>query len=262
MLQARNITVTLGRAEVLHDIAFDAAPGQLTAICGPNGSGKTTLLRAMTGDLPHDGRITLNGAGLETRAPWELAAIRGVLPQASALAFPFTVLEVVEIGLSRGRSGGDPEAAMQALARVDLDHYATRPYQALSGGEQQRAQLARVLAQVAAPVAEDGPRWLFLDEPVSALDIAHQLDVMQIARDFADAGGGVVAVMHDLNLTAMFADRVALLAGGHVLAAGPAAEVMTSETLSRAYGCRLRVGAAPPPGTPFLLPQAAARAAD
>ncbi len=188
--------------------------------------------------------------------------MRGVLPQASALAFPFTVLEVVEIGLSRGRAAGQSRAALQALARVDLAHHAGRPYQSLSGGEQQRAQLARVLAQVGAPIEEGSPRWLFLDEPVSALVIAHQLVVLQIARDFADAGGGVVAVMHDLNLTAMFSDRISLLAAGQVEAAGTVARVMTSETLSRAYGCQLRVGAAPPPGTPFLLPHAARLAAE
>lgn len=262
MVHAHDITVRLGRTEVLHRVDFDAAPGKVTAICGPNGSGKTTLLKALTGDLPHGGRITLNGHDLDGLDPWELAAIRGVLPQASALAFPFTVLEVVEIGLSRGRAGHDRRAALQALARVDLGHHAGRPYQSLSGGEQQRAQLARVLAQVGAAADEDGPRWLFLDEPVSALDIAHQLAVMQIARDFADDGGGVVTVMHDLNLTAMFADHVALLSGGQVLAAGPVSGVMSSETLSRAYGCTLRVGLAPPPGTPFILPHAASLAAE
>ena len=262
MLEARDISVRLGRSVIVHGVDFAAKPGQLTAICGPNGSGKTTLLRAMTGDVPCTGTVTLNGRDIAHLAPWELAAMRGVLPQASALAFPFTVLEVVEIGLSRGRAAGQTRAAMQALARVDLAHHAGRPYQSLSGGEQQRAQLARVLAQVGAPTDADGPRWLLLDEPVSALDIAHQLEVTQIARDFADAGGGVVAVMHDLNLTAMFADRIVLLAEGHVLSAGTVAEVMTSETLSRAYGCRLQVGTAPPPGTPFLLPHAARLAAE
>ncbi len=262
MLEAHDITVRLGRNEILQGVSFTAEPGHLTAICGPNGSGKTTLLRALTGDLPYPGSVTLNGHDIARLHPWELASMRGVLPQASALAFPFTVLEVVEIGLSRGRAAGKSRAALQALARVDLAHHAARPYQSLSGGEQHRAQLARVLAQVGAPTDEDGPRWLFLDEPVSALDIAHQLEVMQIARDFADAGGGVVAVMHDLNLTAMFADHIALLSRGQVLAAGRVTEVMTSDTLSRAYGCQLRVGAAPPPGTPFLLPHAARLAAE
>lgn len=257
MLSARGISVTLGKTRILRDVDFEARAGTLTAICGPNGSGKSTLLRALTGDLPHSGAIRLNGRDPARMPPWELAAMRAVLPQASALAFAFSVFEVVAIGLSRGRFGDAPEMAMRALARVDLAHLAARPYQSLSGGEQQRAQLARVLAQVGAPTAPDGPRWLLLDEPVSALDIAHQLQVMRIARDFATGGGGVIAVMHDLNLTAMFADRIAMMAGGRVMAAGPVRRVMTSDIVSRAYGCALRVGVAPAPGTPFLLPHAA-----
>ncbi|GGG62416.1 hemin import ATP-binding protein HmuV [Salipiger pallidus] len=256
MLSARNITLTLGHNTVLHDTCFDAAPGEVTAICGPNGSGKTSLLRCLSGDLPHGGRVTLNGEDISTLEPWQLAARRGVLPQASQLAFPFTTLELVEIGLSHARAPAEG-AALRALARTGLAHHAERPVNTLSGGQQQRAHLARVLAQVGSPVGPDSPRWLLLDEPVSALDIAHQLQVMQIARDFADAGGGVVAVMHDLNLTAMFADSVTLMAGGRPLASGTTADVMTSDTLGKAYGCTLRVGSAPPPGTPFVLPQTA-----
>lgn len=262
MLKATDIRVSLGGKPVLDGLSLSALPGQITCIVGPNGSGKTTTLRAMTGDVPYDGRITLGGQDIAALKPWELAALRGVLPQASTLAFPFTVIEVVRIGLRRGTSGDHDGITRAALARVDLLHYAERPYQELSGGEQQRVQLARVLAQIWEPVADGTPRWLFLDEPVSSLDIAHQLQVMRIARAFAAAGGGVVAVMHDLNLTAMFADRVILLAGGDCLAAGTPAAVMTSDRLSRAYGCDLRVGQIPPPGTPFLLPHLAALAAE
>lgn len=146
---------------------------------------------------------------------------------------------------------------MQALARVGLAHYADRLFQDLSGGEAQRVMLARVLAQVWAPVEDGAPRWLLLDEPVSSLDIAHQLQVMEIARDFARGGGGVLAVMHDLNLTALFADRIAVLAEGQLVAFGTPAEVLTDDTLSRAYGCALRVSAPPPADIPFVLPHAA-----
>ncbi len=257
MLIAHRISVSLGRAAILNDVTFAAHPGQVSAIVGPNGSGKTTLLRAMTGDLAHTGSVTLNGRDLSRLRPWEAAELRAVLPQASALAFPFTALEVVQIGLHRGSAGADDDIAMQALSRVGLAHHAGRYFQQLSGGEQQRVQLARVLAQVWQPVRDGEPRWLFLDEPVSALDIAHQIQVMRIARDFTGAGGGVVAVMHDLNLTAIFADSVTILSGGTVLSTGTPAQVMTDETLSRAYGCRLRVGQLPATGTPFILPHSA-----
>ncbi len=136
-----------------------------------------------------------------------------------------------------------------------------RFFQELSGGEQQRVQLARVLAQVWTPMHEGVPRWLFLDEPVSALDIGHQLQVMRIARDFADQGGGVVAVMHDLNLTAMFSDSVALIAEGGVLQQGGPEEVLCDALLSRAYRCQIRVNTQPGQGV-FLLPHAASLAAE
>lgn len=255
MLCATALRTRLGRREVLQGIDLAARPGTLTAIVGPNGSGKTTLLRALTGDLPPGGRVTLDGRDIATMTPADLAERRAVLPQASRLAFPFTALEVVTIGLHRGAAGGRAPVALAALARVGLAGHADRPVQDLSGGEQQRVQLARALAQVWDPVADGRPRWLFLDEPVSALDIGHQVAVMDIARGFADAGGGVVAVMHDLNLTASHADQVLVLAGGRVLARGAPAEVLTSPVLSAAYGCGLEVGRLPAPGVPFVLPQ-------
>jgi iron complex transport system ATP-binding protein len=109
------------------------------------------------------------------------------------------------------------------------------------------------------PVGPDGPHWLFLDEPVASLDIGYQLTVMRVARAYADAGGGVVAVMHDLNLTAMFADAVALLGEGRVLGSGHPAEVLTDPLLSRAYRCRLRVNTAPMQGI-YILPHSAGTA--
>ncbi|WP_270726864.1 heme ABC transporter ATP-binding protein [Shimia sp. Alg240-R146] len=256
MLRAENITVHFGPRTVLHDVSFDAKPGALTAIVGPNGSGKTTLLKAITGEASHDGQVMLNGQNAGSAKPWELAAIRGVLPQTTPLAFPFTVSEVVRLGLISGVTADQAEIIPAALSRVGLADYGARFYQELSGGEQQRVQLARVLAQVWEPISEVGPRWLFLDEPVSALDIAHQLQVMQIARDFADAGGGVVAVMHDLNLTAMFADQIALISDGRIIAQSTPDEILTNDLLSRAYNCAVQVNTPPSSGT-YILPHMA-----
>jgi len=261
MLTATGITVSYGRREVLHGVDFDATAGQVTAIVGPNGSGKTTLMRALTGENVFDGVVFLNDQDVASAKPWQLAAVRGVLPQSTPLAFPFTVVEVVRLGLARGLTAGRAHLIPAALDRVGLTGFEGRFYQELSGGEQQRVQLARVLVQVWEPVADGSPRWLFLDEPVSALDIGHQLQVMQIARDFANAGGGVVAVMHDLNLTAMFADNVGLISEGHMVAQGAPEDVFTDQQLSHAYGCKVRVNTAPASGT-FLLPHAATMAAE
>lgn len=257
MLRAGHVSLGLAGTPILHDVSLTARAGHLTAIAGPNGSGKTSLLRALTGEIPARGTITLDGLPVHPRHAMALAPRRGVLPQAARLAFPFTVIEVVRIGQGAGHHAQRADLPLRALGRVGLGHMASRFYQDLSGGEQQRVQLARVLAQIWEPVGQDGPNWLFLDEPVSSLDIGHQLSVMRLARDFAARGGGVVAVMHDLNLTAMFADRVFLMQSGRVAATGTPETVITSETLSSVYDCDLAVSTPPRSGMPYLLPQAA-----
>lgn len=257
MLIAKNICVTLGKEQILHDVDFSANAGEVTAIVGPNGSGKTTLLRAITADLEFSGSVAISGRDVREMMPYEQAVIRGVLSQSAGLAFPFNVLEVVRLGLTTGGEAQRADLPMLALERVGLTGFEAKYYQELSGGEQQRVQLARVLAQVWEPVLNNEPRWLFLDEPVASLDIGHQLMVMGLAKKYAQAGGGVIAVMHDLNLTAMFANRVALIDGGKIMAQGSPAEVMSEENLSAAYGCSLRINTTPKNGEVFLLPHVA-----
>lgn len=262
MIEANRVCVSFGQKHILHDVDFIARPGEVTAIIGPNGSGKSTFLKALSGDLQAKGSIRFNDHDLHGLKPWQAAGLRGVLPQATTLSFPFTVREVVRLGLTGGRSGvSEKEAGFlpeRALARVDLEGFAGRFYQELSGGEQQRVQLARVLCQVWTPVLDGEPRWLLLDEPVSSLDIKHQLVIMNIARDFAQAGGGVVAILHDLNLTAMFADRVTVISKGRVAASGSPAEIFTDELIYNVFECRMRVGKLPAAGVPFMLPQSVA----
>ncbi|PHR24877.1 MAG: heme ABC transporter ATP-binding protein [Hoeflea sp.] len=256
MLTAKNIHVRLGKTEILHGIDMAASQDHFTVIIGPNGSGKTTLLRALTGEIGFDGDVHLNGVNIASARPAELASLRGVLPQAASLSFPFTVHEVVRLGLTTGvQTGTDvPERIGQALDAVDMGGFGGRLYQELSGGEQQRVQLARVLAQVWEPVFEGMPRCLFLDEPISSLDIKHQLQIMQIARRYADAGGGVVAILHDLNLTAHYADHVVLMKQGEVHGCGAPREVLTPDNLETVYGCPMAVGQVPPGMDFFVLP--------
>ncbi|TAM98893.1 MAG: heme ABC transporter ATP-binding protein [Rhizobiaceae bacterium] len=261
MIETTNLSVSLGRREILSSVGMTARPGEMTVIVGPNGSGKTTLMKTLSGDLAYRGRVMFNGISLSSMKPWQMAALRAVLPQATTLAFPFTVHEVVRLGLTNGRSGALPDAVARlperALARVGLENFSGRLYQELSGGEQQRVQLARVLCQVWSPVLEGQARYLFLDEPVSSLDVKHQLLIMNVARDYARHGGGVIAVLHDLNLAAMFADRIVMMHRGKIAASGTAADVLTEETLATIFDCRLAVGFAET-GVPFVLPQSAA----
>lgn len=256
MLEARNIQVRLGKTDILHGIDMSAAKNQFTVIIGPNGSGKTTLLRALTGEIKFAGNVCLNDIDIASARPSDLASMRGVLPQSSHLPFPFTVHEVVRLGLTMGIQAevDVPVRVEEALAAVDMEGFGARLYQELSGGEQQRVQLARVLTQVWEPVFQGRPRCLFLDEPISSLDIKHQLQIMQIARRYANAGGGVVAVLHDLNLTGQFADHVVLMNKGLVHASGAPRQVLTSRNLESVYGCRMAVNAIPRDMDFFVLP--------
>ncbi|APG49077.1 heme ABC transporter ATP-binding protein [Phaeobacter porticola] len=255
-LAATGLRVRLGQRDILQGVDFTARSGEVTAIAGPNGSGKTTLLRAITGEIPFEGHIFLNGHNTATMKPQELAAIRAVQPQSATIAFPFTVLEIVRLGLSAGLSAAQTELPLKALQAVDLANHANRFYQDLSGGEQQRVQLARVLTQVWQPVVDGQPRWLILDEPVASLDIGHQFTVMDLVRRYAEQGGGVVAVMHDLNLTAMFADQITLVHRGRIAAKGCPQEVLTDQTLRDVYDSPVPVNTLPPNDLPYLLPQA------
>jgi iron complex transport system ATP-binding protein len=262
MIEARDISVSIGRKDILRDVDLVALPGQVTAIVGPNGSGKTTLLRALSGDLAYTGTVTMNGRDLAAMRPPEQASLRAVLPQETTLSFPFTVREIVRLGIVGGRPGV-PLAEQErlpdrALAEVDLAGFAGRLYQELSGGERQRVQLARVLCQCWTPILDGRPRYLFLDEPVSSLDIRHQLAIMDIARDYARRGGGVVAILHDLNLTLMYADSVVAMHGGRCAAAGVPGTVLDDALVERVFGCRLRMGVVPTDGRPFILPQSLA----
>jgi len=260
MILARNLTVGLSGRTIVEGVSLTARAGELTAIVGPNGSGKTTTLKAIAGELASKGEITLNSHDIRGLEPWQLATRRAVLPQAATIAFPFTVREIVRLGLTVGpnRHAERIDAiTAEALAAVDLGGFAGRFYQELSGGEQQRVQLARVLSQIWEPVLDGEPCFLMLDEPVSALDIRHQLTIMQLARRYCEAGGGVIAVMHDLNLTAMFADHMVMMKAGRIERAGPPAEVMTDDAMEAVFGCRMRINGVPTSGAPFVLPHTA-----
>ncbi len=265
MIETKALSVSLSGKTIIDKVDFTARPGEVTAIVGPNGSGKTTLLRALSGDIAFSGEALLDGRAFAAIKPWQMAARRAVLPQASALSFPFTVREIVGLGLTGGYSGVSKAQERNlpdlALQKVDLDGFGHRLYQELSGGEQQRVQLARVLCQVWEPVVDDAPRYLFLDEPISSLDIRHQIIVMEIARDFAAKGGGVIAILHDLNLTAMFADQIAVMWKGRLDTIAPPQQALTDERLERVYECSLRVGVPPAQNIPFVLPQSAYRTA-
>lgn len=252
MYQAKGVCVTAGGRALVDGADLVVRPGAVTALVGPNGAGKSTLLKALSGEARlAAGAVTLDGVPIARLSPAALARRRAVLPQAADVAFPFSAGEVIAAGLVAAGGNGRGLVA-RLLAQVDLPGFAERRYDSLSGGERQRVQLARVLAQLELGDSE-APSYLLLDEPTASLDLAHQLVVLRLARGHADAGGGVVAVLHDLNLAAMVADEVVVLASGRIRAAGPAAEVITDAVLKDAFGVTVRVGV--PPSGPYVLPQ-------
>jgi iron complex transport system ATP-binding protein len=229
------------------ELALD--PGELLVVVGPNGAGKSTLVKLACGELtPTGGRVLWEGQELGRWPAWSLAAARAVLPQASGLAFPFTVGEVVRLGLDVvGRAlpaRRREEMVRDALARGDVGHLVGRSYQTLSGGERQRVHFARAVAQLAAGrLAAGAPRRqaLFLDEPTASLDIHHQLLLMHEARRLAREGVAVLAVLHDLNLAAAVADRVVLMRGGRLVATGAPEEALSTARIREVFAVEAEI---------------------
>lgn len=254
MLLIDALTIHYGPRAVLREVNLTLHPGEVLALIGPNGAGKSTLIRAASGRLkPTRGQVSLNGHAVhrwppETRARWV-----AVVPQAVHLPEAFTALETVLMGRTPylGWLGQEREQdralAQQALDRTETRHLAARRVGELSGGERQRVLIARALAQ-AAPV-------LLLDEPTAHLDLKHQVGIVSLARRLAhEAGLMVLIALHDLNLAAQFADRVALLAEGELRALGTPTEVLTPGNLSVAYEWPVHVIPHPLHGAPLVLP--------
>jgi iron complex transport system ATP-binding protein len=262
MLEARGITYTVGGATLLREVDVAVRPGRVTVLIGPNGAGKSTLLRLFSGEIkPTRGAILLDGAGLASFSPAELARRRAVVPQSSVLTFPFTVLEVTMLGVTvPGFDVPDAaarKAAVEALETLGMAALKDRSYVHLSGGERQRVHVARALCQLAMPTYRDGEtRCFLLDEPTASLDLAHQTQVLRALRRQAELGHAVLAVLHDLNLAAALADDMVLLARAQVLAAGPVADVLKDDLLSAAYGCQVLTNRTPQGDRPFVLPPA------
>ena len=258
-LRAESLCVERAGRRILQDVSCFLRAGGVTAVLGANGAGKSTLMAAMAGELAcRAGEIHLDGLRVDTRHAAQQARRRAVLPQQIAMGFPLPAAKVVEMGLYPFPELTPDQVEhdiRQALAVVGLDGAAQRPYDNLSGGEQQRVQFARVWAQVGAAVRCHGHAYLLMDEPVSNLDPRHQQDLLEAARNMADTGQvGVLVVLHDLNLAARWCDSLLLLAHGEVLAAGAPAQVLTPGTLERAYGLRPQVVPHPmQPGRPLVL---------
>lgn len=254
------LSVKVGAKRLLDGVSFKVTQGETVAVIGPNGAGKSTLLRAMSGEIaPTDGAILLKGRAPQAWQPRELALRRAVLSQHVTVTFPFTVLEIVRMGAGDRRGKAIDAMAEAALAAVDLTGFHDRIIGTLSGGEQQRVHFARVMVQLACGEEAHGPGILMLDEPTASLDLRHQLDLVSVAKQCSARGTTVIAIVHDLNLAALVADRIIVLGNGRLAADGAPADTINDGTVSRVFGVSSAVGLMPQAGAPFVLPHRAER---
>lgn len=233
MLELDNLSLSIGKQSLVSNLNLQLQPGQLHVIIGPNGTGKTSLLRALFGELPlQQGEVRFGGHTLSRLhgASWRRQF--GYMPQNTQLELELSVLEVVVLGrldsLSMRLSDDDILAALSALQALGIAHLADRAMHSLSGGQRQMVLFAQVLLR--------DPQIMMLDEPVSALDLQHQLQLMEHLHHQTRAKNWVsLVVLHDLNLAAQFADRLIVLAGGTLQAFGPPSEVLDAALIDRLY---------------------------
>jgi iron complex transport system ATP-binding protein len=256
-LKAESATYRAGGKVLVDGVSPAVDAGERVALVGPNGAGKTTLLRMLSGELkPDGGKVELKGKNISSYSSRELGH-RAVLSQSVSVAFPFTVSEIVAMGAPDIHGSRLRDLVRTALAEVDLVHFADRLITTLSGGEQQRAHFARILVQLTVGEQWHGPGILLLDEPTASLDLRHQLDLLSATSKNAGRGIAVVAVLHDLNLAALFADRVVVLQNGRIAAQGRPSDTINDDILRQVFGIENAANRLPPSGVPFVLPHAA-----
>jgi iron complex transport system ATP-binding protein len=254
MIELRDVSVTLGPNRVIGSLSASVASGEWVALLGPNGAGKTTLIRAIAGLVRYSGSIHVEGRSISESSRRDVAKLIALVPQKPETPPELTVAEYVLLGRTphiaylATESRADRLAAEGAIARLSLQKFVERPLGSLSGGELQRAVLARALAQEA-PV-------LLLDEPTSALDLGRQQQALELVDELRnDEQLTVVSAMHDVSLAGQYADRLLLLDAGDVVAEGSAVDVLSEERISALYGANVRV--VRENGSVFVLPKRA-----
>lgn len=245
------LVVDLGGAPVLRGVDLEVHAGEVLSLVGPNGAGKSTLLAALSGDaVPREGAAELWGRPVGDWSPDQVARRRAVLPQAHRVSFPFTVADVVAMGRAPWSGSAtaeeDERLVAEAMEQTEVGGFAARPFTSLSGGEQARAMLARVIAQDTGLV--------LLDEPTAALDLRHQEMVGRACRDLAGRGRAVVVVLHDLDLAAAYSDRCALMDRGRIASVGAPVEVFDADRIGEVYRQPVTVEPDAGTGAPRVTP--------
>ncbi|HKI53651.1 MAG TPA: ABC transporter ATP-binding protein [Anaerolineales bacterium] len=253
-MKIQSLSASYNSREILHNISLDVQSGEVLALIGPNGAGKSTLIRAASGVIPYAGKVSTNGDDFASLSPMHRAKYIATVPQAVSMPPAFTVWETVILGRTPylgflGQvSEKDKEIARQSLERVSALPFAVRRVGELSGGEQQRVLLARALCQ-STPI-------LLLDEPTAHLDLQYQVSLLELVTELAHKDNlAVLVALHDLNLAAHYADRIALMVAGNIKAMGTPKEVLLPELIADAYCLPVQVVKHPFLDVPLVLPK-------
>ena len=257
LIDVTGAVVQVGERIILSGIDLSVGSGEIVALVGPNGAGKSTLLRAISGEVRlADGKIAIKGRPLADYSPRDLAQHRAVLSQHTNVSFDFSVEEIVVMGADNARpQSWVSDAVRTVMEQCDILHLSDRPVTRLSGGEQQRVHFARAMLQLLSADDRYKPGLLLLDEPTASLDLNHQLRMVEIVREITKEGTGILLVIHDLNLMAMLASRVAMMKAGRIIAVGRPEEVIRDDIMGDVFDVSNAVGIAPEAPMLFVLPQ-------
>jgi len=256
MYQANNISLRIRDKFILRDVDLTLKPGAFTAVVGPNGAGKSSLLKVLSNEhTPHQGEIVINGESINTYSAKELSKVRAVLPQNTSVQFAFTAEQIVFLGRHAHTStqNENKDIVDEVMTLTSISELKDRNYLTLSGGEKQRVQLARVLAQVWEETVY--PRYILLDEPTSSLDIAQQQNIFSLAKAVCQRNIGVMAIVHDLNMAVQFADQLYFLKDGKIVANGESEKVFTKSNIEETFCCRVNVYRDPCNNCPYIIPE-------
>lgn len=256
MYEASNISFSVRDRIILRDVTLSVQPGEFTAVVGPNGAGKSTLLKALAYEKTNfKGEVKINGKPVKSYSAKSLSLIRAVLPQSSNVQFAFTAEQIVQLGRHAHRSTKieNQKVVDEVMELTSTTEFKDRNYITLSGGEKQRVQMARVLAQVWEETVY--PRYILLDEPTSNMDIAQQQQLFSLAKMVCNRNIGVMAIVHDLNQAVQFADTLYFLRDGKITASGEAKNVFTKSNIEETFCCRVNVYHDPCNNCPYIIPE-------
>ncbi len=256
MIKAEKLSFNLGCKKLVDQVDLEIRPGELLAVVGPNGAGKSSLLKVLTGEHEHQqGTISINNKNMRHYKRDELARTRSVVNQHTEVSFPFSLRNIIAMGRHPHRSNQDVDNQVidEAMRMAEVREFTDRIFNTLSGGEQQRGQMARAIAQIL-PIGSDSKRYILLDEPISNMDLSHQHGTLNYLKKLTEQQVGVLIVIHDLNLASLYADRIAVMHKAKLKLVGTPSEIITTELLENVFRLKADISVHPKYECPMISP--------